>query len=35
MRSKERTGCVQKSHDIDFDGGLDEAVDAAMKGEKL
>ena len=26
-------GVQEKAHDIDFDGGLDEAVDAAMKGK--
>jgi len=37
MRSKGSNwfGVQEKAHYIDFDCGLDEAVDAAMKGEKL
>jgi len=35
MRSKGANwfGVQEMAHDIDFDGGLDEAVDAAMKGK--
>ena len=35
MRSKGANwfGVQEKAHDIDFDGGLDEAVDTAMKGK--